>query len=236
MERSSLSLLRAQGLVLSLRFSRSDLAQLRPAHLVFGLLVAWAVGLGRYWDHPHPYAFQSLGVGSLAVLGVLGLLLYVLLAPLRPRAWSLLHLYTFLALTALPGLVYAIPVERHLELEQAQTVNAWFLAAVAAWRVAMLVTYLRRWAGLEGWVLTVGLLLPLSLVITTLTVLNLEQVVFLVMSGERELSPNDTAFEVLVDLTFVSVAAFPFLLIGYGVAVYRRRRSARKRARRGSIC
>ena len=223
MARNPLSIWRAQWLVLSLRFTRDDLARLETGHLAFGIAVTWAVGLGRYWDHPSPYAFQSLGVGSIAVLAVLGLLLFAVLAPLKPDNWSLVHLYTLLSLTAFPALIYAIPVERHLPLDQAQAVNSWFLALVAAWRVAMLFTYLQRWAGLRGWVLAVALLLPLTLVVATLTVLNLEQVVFLTMGGNRQQSPNDGAFSILVTITMSSLFVLPVVLVGYVTAVYQRR-------------
>ncbi len=223
MARNPLSIWRAQWLVVSLRFTRDDLARLGTGHLAFGIAVTWAVGLGRYWDHPLPFAFQSLGVGSIAVLAVLGLLLFSFLAPLKPDSWSLLHLYTFLSLTAFPALIYAIPVERHLPLGQAQSVNSWFLALVAAWRVVMLFLYLERWAGLRGWVLVVALLLPLTLVVATLTVLNLEKVVFLRMAGHREQSPNDGAFSILVTITMNSLFVLPVVLIGYVTAVYQRR-------------
>ena len=43
----------------------------------------------------------------------------------------------FVGLTALPGWLYAVPVERFLPLDTAQAVNAGFLALVAAWRVAL---------------------------------------------------------------------------------------------------
>ena len=223
MARNPLSIWRAQWLVVSLRFTRDDLARLGTGHLVFGIAVTWAVGLGRYWDHPLPFAFQSLGVGSIAVLAVLGLLLFSILAPLEPDNWSLLHLYTFLSLTAFPALIYAIPVERHLPLGQAQSVNSWFLALVAGWRVVMLFIYLERWAGLRGWVLAVALLFPLTFVVAALTVLNLEQVVFLTMGGNRVRSPNDGAFAVLVSITIGSLFVFPVVLIGYCIAVYQRR-------------
>ena len=107
---------RDQLRVLTLQFTRDDLAGLGPRHLVYGLAMTWAVGLGRYWDHPLPYAFQALGLGSPAVMAALGLLIYAVLWPLRPARWSLLHLYTFLSLTSLPALLYAIPVERVREI------------------------------------------------------------------------------------------------------------------------
>ena len=64
-------LARTQLRILTLRFTRDDLEGLGTRHLVYGLLVTWAVGIGRYWDHPDPYMLQSLGLGSLAGMVVL---------------------------------------------------------------------------------------------------------------------------------------------------------------------
>jgi len=224
----ALGIARTQVRVLTLRFDESDLAGLGTRHLAYGLLVTWAVGLGRYWDHPDPYLVQSLGLGSLLVMAGLGLLLFGLLWPLRPERWRLLHLYTFLSLTSLPALLYAIPVERFMSLELARTVNVGFLAMVAFWRVAMLGRYLSRWAGLSGWVLVCALLLPLALVVTLLTALNLERAVFDVMAGLRDdHTGSDAAYATLFGITFWSVMAAPALVLAYGVAVWRRWRRPR---------
>jgi hypothetical protein len=217
---------RDQLRVLTLQFTRDDLAGLGPRHLVYGLAITWAVGLGRYWDHPLPYAFQALGLGSPAVMAALGLLIYAVLWPLRPARWSLLHLYTFLSLTSLPALLYAIPVERFLTLHEARMVNLWFLLAVASWRVAMLGRYLSRWAGLSSWQLGVALLLPISLVVTGLTHLNLEQAVIRVMAGIRQPgTSNDTAYLLIIAATVLFSKAAPALLLAYGFAVWRRWRT-----------
>lgn len=222
--RQPLGIWQAQQRVLSLRFDADDLARLDHRHLVYGLLVTWAVGLGRYWDHPEPYLVQALGLGSLLVMGGLGLLLYGLLWPLRPRGWSLVHLYTFLSLTALPALLYAVPVERFLSLGAARATNVWFLAIVALWRVAMLGRYLARGTALSGGVLVAALLLPLALVIVVLTLLNLEQAVFSVMAGlrEDEGTAGDTAYQYLFVLSTLSFLASPLLLLSYGIAVWKR--------------
>ncbi len=228
----SIGIVRAQVRVLSLRFDAADLARLDHRHLVYGLLVTWAVGLGRYWDHPDPYLVQALGVGSLLVMGALGLFLYGILWPLRPAGWSLMHLYTFLSLTALPALLYAIPVERFLSLGAARNANVWFLATVAIWRVAMLGRYLSQRTGLSGGVLVAALLLPLALVVVTLTILNLEQAVFSVMAGlrEEEGTANDSAYGFLFLLSTGCFFASPLLLLVYGGAVWHRWRPARSAA------
>lgn len=217
------SIARTQLRVLSLRFDRADLEQLGWRHLVYGLLVSWAAGLGRYWDHPDPYLIQAIGLGSLAVMFALVSFLYLVLLPLRPERWSFVHLLTFLSLTALPALLYAIPVERGMDLASARAVNAWFLGIVAVWRVAMLARYLSVWTGLSGSVLAAALLLPLALVVVALTMLNLEKAVFDVMAGLREDgSPGDVAYLVLFLLTTGSFVLSPILALLYGFAVWRR--------------
>ena len=221
--------------MLSFRFTTDDLERLAPRHLVYGLLVTWAVGIGRYWDHPDPYLIQALGLGSLAVMSGLALLLYTLLRPLRPQRWSLLHLFTFLSLTALPALLYAIPVERFLTLDAARTVNLWFLALVALWRVALLGRYLSRWTDLSGPLLIAALLLPLALVVAVLTLLNLEKALFDVMAGIREDgTANDAAYQLLFLLSMFSYMASPVLLIFYASAVWKRRKLLREEARPGN--
>ncbi len=222
---SSASLPRLQARVLSLAFTRGDLETLGSRHLVYGLLVVWAVGLGRYWDHPDPYLVQALGLGSLAVMAALAGFLYLVLLPLRPARWSFVHLLTFLSLTALPALLYAIPVERVLDLADARAVNAWFLGAVAIWRVAMLARYLSVWTGLSGPVLAAALVLPLALIVVALTLLNLEKAVFNVMAGLREDgTPGDVAYLVLFLVTGASFVVSPVLALLYGFAVWRRRK------------
>lgn len=214
----------AQLRILGLRFSRSDLASLGPRHLVYGLLVTWAAGLGRYWDHPDPYLLQALGLGSLAVMVALAAFLYAILLPLRLERWSFVHLLTFLSLTALPALLYAIPVERFLPLDQARTWNVAFLALVALWRIAMLERYLAAWTGLPGLLRFAVLLLPLALIVAALTLLNLEKALFDVMAGLREEGTgNDAAYQVLFVISAFSYLASPVLVAFYGFAVWQRR-------------
>lgn len=229
-EQAPLSIVQAQYRVLTFRFNADDLERFNHRHLIYGLLVTWAVGLGRYWDHPDPYFAQSLGLGSLLVLGGLGSLLYIALWPLRPMGWSLLNLYTFLSLTALPAMIYAIPVERFLPAEAAQNANLWFLAIVAIWRVSMLGRYLACRTDLSGGVFTAALLLPLALIVVILTLLNLEKAVFDFMGGVRDSTSNDKAYEILMLISFLSFWASPVLAIAYVVAVWKRYRERKAAA------
>lgn len=198
------------------------------AFLAFGLASTWLAGMGRYWDNPRAHLWQHLGQGSVAYVFVLALLVWLLLAPLKPKNWSYRNVLLFITLTAPPAVLYAIPVERFMAAEAAQTANAWFLAVVAAWRVALFFVFLRRVAGLSPGMVVVASLLPLAIIIMALAIFNLEHVVFELMSGIREedRGGNDLAYGVVVLLAMLSYMAAPFLLIAYIVAIVRVRSRA----------
>lgn len=183
--------------------------------------------MGRYWDNPRAHLWQSLGLGSVAYVFCLALIIWLLLLPLKPKHWSYRNVLVFITLTSPPALLYAIPVERFMPLPAAQSVNAWFLAAVAAWRVALLVVFLRQVARLTGTAIVVAALLPLVVIVVALTALNLEHVVFELMSGIRpeDRSANDRSYEVVLMIAYFSVHAAPFLLAAYAWLAYRARRA-----------
>ena len=213
-------LLRTQWRVLSFGFDRDDLERLHRHHLLHGVAVTLLVGVGRYWDHPDPHLIQRLGLGSLGIAFTLSCLVYVAVLPLRPKAWGFANLLTFITLTAAPALLYAIPVERFMELPRARSVNVAFLAVVAAWRVGLLGTYLKRRAEFPIWLTVVALLLPVVAIIVLLMALNLERAVFDVMSGLHDDStPADAAYAALSVITFISFISFPVLALAYGAAV-----------------
>ncbi len=214
--------------ILTFRRPTGPIAEHWRAYLAFGLFFTWLAGVGRYWDNPRALLIQHLGLGSIVYVFVLAGVLWLLLLPLRPSNWSYRGVLTFVTLTSPPAVLYAIPVERFLSLPTAQAVNAWFLAVVAAWRVALLVVYLRRVGNLRGFTLFVAPLLPLVLIVFTLAILNLEHIVFNLMSGIRpeNASPNDLAYQVVGFLAALSYFAAPVLLLLYLGIVYFRRRKA----------
>ena len=214
-------ILQDQRDLLLFRPFRPSLKEHWPAYLAWGLLTAWLAGIGRYWDHPNAGAWQYAGLGSLAYVLVLAFFLWAIVAPLRPRNWSYTGVLIFVTLTSLPALLYAIPVEKVMALETAQAVNVIFLAVVATWRVALLIVFLKRAAGLGPTRVAVAALLPLTVIVTALTVLNLEKAVFEIMGGNRAPTQNDAAYLVLLLITTFSVLASPVVLILYLVLVYR---------------
>ena len=105
-------------------------------------------------------------------------------------------------------------------MDDAVLANVWFLGAVASLRVAWLFFYLRRMGGLGFGAIVAGALLPLAVIVNTLSFLNLERAVFDIMGGlDREGTPNDGAYMLLLTVTALSwYAAIPLFLV-YTVVV-----------------
>ena len=226
------SVITGEASLLSFRISRQGFLELGRSHLLFGLVITWIVGMGRYWDDPRATLLQHLGLGSVIYIFLLSMFVWLVIWPLRPKEWSYKKVLTFVSLTSAPAILYAIPVERFFSLPTSRSVNAWFLAVVAAWRVALLILFLKRYAQLRAHEITVAACLPLTLIVTTLTVLNLERAVFDIMAGlrERAATSNDTAYMILNVLTFFSIYLFvPLLLIYAGLVLHgiSKRRAAR---------
>jgi len=218
--------LRTVGRMLLFQDAKPDMRRHAPLYLAVGLVSSWLAGIGRYWDHPRAEWWQVCGLGSVAYVFVLAGLLFLLLWPLRPQNWSYPNVLTFVGLTAPPGLLYAIPIERILPMATAQVVHFWFLAIVATWRVALYARFLKRSARLPGEVTAVALLLPLCLIIATLTVLNLDKAVFRIMAGvDKAPTVGDFNYFVLAILTGLSVYVVPVLFVAYLVMVWERRKA-----------
>ena len=202
--------------LLTFRLTAGEFRGFGRAHLLFGLGCTWAVGAGRWWDDPDAGMLQHLGLGSLVYVFVLSGLLWLVARPLRPRGWSYRHVLTFVALTAPPAALYAIPVEMLYGMEAARGINALFLLVVASWRVALLVFYLMRHGGLGLFPAGVSTLLPIAAIVFALTALNLERAAFATMGGMRgEPTANDSAYALLTLLTILSALLLPPLLIAY---------------------
>lgn len=150
------------------RSSSDELAALGKYHLAVGLFLVWLAGIGRHWDDEKAGLLQSLGVGSLIYVFVLAAYLWLMIWPLRPRDWSYIRVLTAVCLTAPPAFLYAIPIERWLEIETSQVANLWALGIVALWRVALFVFFLMRGAQLNWWRSLSGVLFPLNMVVCVL--------------------------------------------------------------------
>jgi hypothetical protein len=214
--------------LLFFRISRDELLSMSNRHLVAGLVGTWLAGMGRYWDDPGAKLLQKLGFGSLIYIFLLAALIWAIVKPFRIKEWNYFRVLTFISLTSFPAILYAIPVERYYSIEIANTVNVWFLAVVASWRLALLFFFLKRITRLRvGEILTITLL-PICVIISTLTVLNLHRVVFNIMGGIRNPSPHDGAYAILIMLTAVSLILVLPLLALYLISIYQHRHDDKK--------
>lgn len=198
----------------------------RRGYLALGLICTWIAGIGRYWDNPRAHWLQFLGLGSVAYVFCLALVVWLLALPLRPRSWSYLNVLVFITMTSPPAWLYAIPVERFMAPRDASLINGWFLALVALWRVSLYVGYLKR-SELTGAATMILGLLPLALIVVALTALNLEHAVFELMGGIRRGTSSDGAFFVVILLSYLAVLSAPFLILSYLGLIWRAVRERR---------
>lgn len=218
--------------LLTFRLTREEMMQFDRSHFIAGLLGTWIVGMGRYWDDPKAKLLQHLGLGSVIYIFVLAGLIWLILRPFKVDDWQYFRVVTFIGLTSFPAIFYAIPVERFLTIEIANTVNVWFLAIVALWRLLLLYYFLKQFTGLGiGNILTVTLM-PICLIISGLTALNLHRVVFNIMGGVRESTPHDASYTVLMLLSGFSCIILLPLIIAYGMGIYNRRQVNKKSKRK----
>jgi hypothetical protein len=210
--------------LLTFRLTREEMLQFNKTHFLVGLVGTWIIGMGRYWDDHHAHLLQYLGLGSVIYIFVLAVFIWLILKPFQIKNWNYFTVLTFIVLTAFPAIFYAIPVERFFSIQTANTMNVWFLAIVAAWRLGLLYYFLKCFTGLStGNILTVTLM-PICLIISALTALNLHRVVFNIMGGIRNPTPHDSSYIILMLLTGISMILVLPLLIAYGIGIYYSRR------------
>lgn len=214
--------------LLTFRISREAMLNFSRYHLILGLICTWLVGIGRYWDNPRVGILQHLGIGSVVYIFVLSLFLWLLIYPLKPKDWTYFRVLTFVSLVAPPAVLYSIPVELWTDMPTANSINAWFLLIVSVWRVSLLVFFLRRFAELK-WLPTItAAILPLNIIVVGLTFLNLEKVVFNIMGGMDNSSPNQTAYGILFGISLLSFFIFPVALIVYLICIWLVERKSQK--------
>lgn len=218
--------------LLSFQLSRDEMFEFKLKHFITGLLGTWIVGIGRYWDDPKASLLQHLGLGSVIYIFLLAAFIWLIILPFRVEKWRYFNVLTFVSLTSFPAIFYAIPVERFTTMDQANTINVWFLAIVASWRLGLLFYFIKRYTRLSGFNILTLTLMPICVIITTLFALNLHGVVFQIMGGlEKAPTPHDASYAVLMSLTLVSVVLVIPLLIAYGAGIaHQRDKEKRKKA------
>lgn len=197
-------------------------------HFIAGLTGTWIVGIGRYWDDEGATLLQHAGLGSVIYIFLLSVFIWIIVKPFLVENWTYFRVLTFISLTSFPAIFYAIPVERFLSLSRANIMNVWFLAIVAAWRLCMLYHFLKTFTRLRTADIITITLMPICLIITTLTALNLHRVVFDIMGGRRDHTPHDGAYGVLIFLTVISVILTLPLLAAYFIGIYSRVQQKKK--------
>ena len=211
--------------LLTFKISREEMLQFNTRHLIVGLIGTWIVGMGRYWDDDKANLLQHLGFGSVIYIYLLAAFIWIILLPFKVADWKYLTVLIFISLTSFPAIFYAIPVEQFFSIETANSMNVWFLAIVAAWRLGLLFYFLKHFTKLSiGNIITVTLM-PICLIISALTILNLHKVVFQIMGGMRDPSPHDSSYFILMLLTVVSMVLSIPLVIAYGIGIYNRQKN-----------
>ncbi|HNJ93797.1 MAG TPA: hypothetical protein PLS65_03435 [Ferruginibacter sp.] len=214
--------------LLSFQLTRDEMLSFNTRHFLTGLIGTWLVGMGRYWDDDRASLLQKLGLGSVIYIFLLALFIWLIVQPFRIACWTYFRVLIFISLTSYPAILYAIPVERFVSIGTANSINVWFLAIVALWRLFLLYYFLKQFTRLSaGNILTITFM-PICLIISALTALNLHRVVFNIMGGIRNPTPHDSSYFVLMFLTVISMILSIPLLIAYSIAVYSSRKKMMK--------
>lgn len=211
--------------LLSFRLSREQMLEFDRRHSAAALAGTWVVGMGRYWDDDKASLLQHLGLGSVIYIFVLAAFIWIIVKPFGVDKWNYFTVVTFIGLTSFPAILYAIPVEKFVSIATANSINVWFLAIVAVWRLCLLHYFLKRFTRLSYGNIFIITLMPICLIISTLTALNLHRVVFNIMGGVRDPTPHDSSYFVLMFLTAISALLTIPLLIAYILGIYYSRKS-----------
>jgi hypothetical protein len=204
---------------LSFRLRSDEYAALGWRDAGLGLALAWLAGVGRYWDHARAGAAQKSGLGSVFYVLCLAALIWLLLRPFRLQRRNYSTVVAVVGFTSPLAWLYALPVERWMELESAMRLNLWFLAVVAVLRVLLYARFLRVGAAYSWFGTLVLTLMPLTLVVATLFALDLENAALNLMAGIDRADPSRAVAQqtsmMLLNLTGFSLYAALPLLGGY---------------------
>jgi hypothetical protein len=204
---------------LSFRLRADEYSALDWRDAWLGLGLAWIAGIGRYWDHPFAGPAQKSGLGSVVYVFALAGLIWLLLRPLRLHRRNYSSVVAVVGFTSPLAWLYALPVERWMDVESAMRINLWFLAVVAVLRVLLYARFLRVGATCSWFATLVLMLMPLTLIVVTLFALDLENAALNLMAGIDRSDPSravaqQTSSILLTLIGFSFYAALP-LLGGY---------------------
>ncbi|MBV6458034.1 MAG: hypothetical protein HONBIEJF_01156 [Fimbriimonadaceae bacterium] len=204
---------------LTFRGSREDLLNPTQTTIALGLVGVVLAGIGRWWDDPNVSMLQQTGLGSVAYVLFLALLLLSLTTPFWPQARYRVVL-AMVCLTSLPALLYAVPVERFLAEDHATIANATALGVVAAYRVALLVWFLARVPMLRWYQNALVVLSTISFIGSGVFILGYAPHILATMGGMRHTNPlREQASKLGEDLACISVLAIPVVVVVYGIVI-----------------
>lgn len=194
-------------------------------YILVGLAITWIVGFGRTWDDPYAPLWLRSGVPSVGYATMLAAFIWTVVAALRPGHWTYRNVLLMVTMTAAPGIIYAIPVERFLDPGAARGANFIFLAIVAVWRMALYFSFLRGTARLPPIAATVAALLPPTLILAVVSAYGALEIVAGNMGG-TELPPGESiAASVLFFIAALCWIALPVLVVAWlALAIMRRPR------------
>lgn len=176
---------RLQWKILTLTATREDFLSMKIEVLAWGLFFTLMAGIGRAWDDSAAPLLMRSGFPSVVYIFVLSAFLFLFIAPLRPKNWSYKILLILVSMTALPGLLYAIPLEMMMKPDDAATGNTGLLFIVATWRVLILGSFLFKTTDMIKSHTVVALFLPLFLIINVLIANERFEKTFGAMGGIR---------------------------------------------------
>lgn len=221
MESEPLPVLPTVWRLLTFKITREEMLRLDNRFLLFGLLSVWGVGMGRSWDDPKAEILQHLGVGSLAYVFAMTLILWLVARPLVMDNLTYKQVFLFVSLVSPPAIIYAIPVEKFLDAGAARAANTTFLGIVATWRVALLVFYLNRLLDLPRKHAVIAALTLLVVIAAPLTVLQVFSDIMEAMGGFRDgkfvggTPDHDPVKNFFLLLGGISILAFLPLLVAH---------------------
>ncbi len=198
------------------------------AYLFTGFVITWLVGFGRTWDFNAAPLWLRTGFPSVLYTLLLAAIIWVVVLALKPARWSYRNVLLMVTMTAAPGLVYAIPVERLMQPDAARGANMLLLLVVATWRMALYFRFLRDIALLPRVATIVAWLLPPTLIVAPLSLFGVLTAIARGMGGVREqVEPGEISGGAIFFIAAASWIALPILLIAFMIlAIHRHRRTS----------
>jgi hypothetical protein len=218
-----LSAIRDLGKFLTFRFTKEDYDRLCWQHFAVGFVLTWLVGIARNWDLPTAPWFAVLGLGSVVYIFILSFVLYLFAYPVSRNQRSYKTFLTMISMTAAPGLIYGIPVERMTSMESAMQLNGMFLGIVAIWRVALALHFLSKGCENSKGVAFSILAIPICIVIILLIITGRVDNAMEFMGGMRETTSQTLVDNIVLTLCVLTVPGILIGLLTYSITMAIRR-------------